>query len=121
MAGVEDLPVQEKNSLKTMFNPPHPGEVLVQYLGGMSVVDAAAKIGIGQEHLARLIHGQTSIDPKLAVKLGRAFGTSPELWTGMQSAHDNRMPSSMVPEIHSSLKDLADGQVTPYQFGDAKE
>ena len=72
----------------SMHNPPHPGEVLVEYLGGKSLRDAAAKIGIGQEHLARLIDGQADIDAKLSAKLARAFGTSMDLWTGLQVAFD---------------------------------
>lgn len=104
-----------------MHNPPHPGQVLVEYLGGLSVADAAVKIGIEQEHLARLIDGQVSIDRTLASKLGQAFGTSAELWTGMQSAYDNGLPLSVAREIHASLQELAEGKVLPYKFGRSNE
>ena len=71
-----------------MSHPPMPGSVLAQYLGGLGLADAAAKIGIGQEHLSNLVTGAASIDASLAAKLGRAFGTSPDLWIGMQTAFD---------------------------------
>lgn len=73
-----------------MHDPPVPGAVLAQHLGGLSMQDAAAKIGIGQEHLANLIIGVARIDDSLATKLGRALVTSPDLWKGLQTAYDNR-------------------------------
>lgn len=73
-----------------MHDPPVPGAVLAQHLGGLSMQDAAAKIGIGQKHLANLISGVARIDDSLASKLGRALGTSPELWTGLQTAYDSK-------------------------------
>jgi addiction module HigA family antidote len=71
-----------------MVDPPAPGAVLAQYLEGLSLADAAAKIGIGQAHLSNLITGTASIDGNVATKLGRALGTSPDLWGGLQSAFD---------------------------------
>lgn len=73
-----------------MHDPPVPGAVLAQHLGGLSMQDAAAKIGIGQKHLANLISGVARIDDSLASKLGRALSTSPELWTGLQTAYDSK-------------------------------
>ena len=71
-----------------MHNPPHPGEVPAEYLEGVSLVDAAAKIGVDQDSLDRLLGGKSSIDVPMSTKLGRALGTSTELWLGLQSAHD---------------------------------
>lgn len=71
-----------------MHNPPHPGEVLAEYLDGLSLADAAVKIGIDQDSLDRLLGGKSSIDAPMATKLGRALGTSAELWVGLQSVHD---------------------------------
>lgn len=35
--------------------------------------------------------GSTTIGANLAIKIGRATGTSPALWTGLQSAYDARV------------------------------
>nr|MDP2191460.1 HigA family addiction module antitoxin [Rhodoferax sp.] len=75
-----------------MQNPPHPGEVLKEYLGSLSLADAAEKIGIDQDGLSRLLAGQSRIDRVIAAKLGRAFGTSAQLWVGLQSAFDASNP-----------------------------
>lgn len=71
-----------------MRNPPHPGKVLKEYLGDITVTAAAAHLGVGRITLQRVISGATRISPDLAYRLGSAFGTSPELWAGMQLQYD---------------------------------
>jgi addiction module HigA family antidote len=69
-----------------MHNPPHPGEVLREYLGETTVTDAAAavKLGINRVTLNRIVTGVSGILPDMAYRLGAAFGTSPEMWAGKQ-------------------------------------
>jgi addiction module HigA family antidote len=71
-----------------MFNPPHPGEVLRDYLGKVSVTDAARHLGITRAALSRILNGSAGISAEMALRLAEALGTSPELWTGMQAQHD---------------------------------
>jgi len=71
-----------------MFNPPHPGEILREYLGDRSVTDAARHIGVTRVGLSRILNGAAGISADMALRLSEAFGTSPELWIGMQSQHD---------------------------------
>jgi addiction module HigA family antidote len=71
-----------------MHNPPHPGEVLREYLGEISVTDAAMKLGVNRVTLSRVVTGSSGISPDMAYRLGEAFGTSPELWAGMQMQYD---------------------------------
>lgn len=71
-----------------MHNPPHPGEVLREYLGDVTVTEAAAKLGVGRVTLQRVVSGSAGISPAMAYRLGDAFGTSPELWAGMQLQFD---------------------------------
>jgi addiction module HigA family antidote len=71
-----------------MHNPPHPGEVLREYLGDISMTSAAAKLGVGRVTLQRVVSGAAGISPDMAYRLGAAFGTSPELWAGMQLQFD---------------------------------
>ena len=41
-----------------MFNPPHPGDVLTEYLpAGMQVTEAATKLGISRVTLSRVLNG----------------------------------------------------------------
>ena len=39
-----------------IFNPAHPGEVLRDYLGEMSVAEAAARPGVTRAHLSRILN-----------------------------------------------------------------
>ena len=71
-----------------MHNPPHPGEVLREYLGDVTVTDAATRLGVGRVTLQRVVTGAAGISPDMAYRLGSAFGTSPELWAGMQLQYD---------------------------------
>jgi antitoxin HigA-1 len=71
-----------------MFNPPHPGSVLRDYLGEMQVVDAAKHLGVSRVTLSRVLNGSASISADMAIRLSEALGTSPDLWAGMQSQYD---------------------------------
>lgn len=74
-----------------MFNPPHPGEILREdYLAplGLSVTEASKGLGISRKGLSEILNGRTGISPAMAVKLSRAFGTTPELWLTLQSQYD---------------------------------
>ena len=71
-----------------MHNPPHPGEVLREYLGETTVTAAAVKLGINRVTLNRIVTGVSGISADMAYRLGVAFGTSPEMWAGMQLQYD---------------------------------
>ena len=71
-----------------MHNPPHPGEVLREYLGDMTVTEVAAHLGVSRVTLQRVVTGAAAISPDMAYRLGTAFGTSPEFWAGMQLQYD---------------------------------
>lgn len=71
-----------------MHNPPHPGEVLKEYIGDLSVTEVAAHIGVSRATLQRIVNGAAGISVDMAYRLGAAFGTGPELWAGMQLEYD---------------------------------
>lgn len=71
-----------------MHNPPHPGEVLKEYLGDRTVTETAARLGVSRATLSRIVSGASGVSLDMAFRLGEAFGTSPELWAGMQLQHD---------------------------------
>lgn len=71
-----------------MHNPPHPGEVLREYLGEVTVTEAAVKLGVNRVTLSRVVTQSAGISADMAFRLAQAFGTSPELWAGMQMQYD---------------------------------
>lgn len=76
----------------TMHNRPHPGEVLAEQLGveglGLTVGEAALKLGMSRPALSRVLNGHAAISTKLALTLeANRIGTA-ELWLRMQMRYD---------------------------------
>ena len=74
-----------------MHNPPHPGEIVkwecLEPLG-LSVTRAAKGLGITRQALSDLINGKAGVSVEMAIRLSKAFGSTPETWLGMQMAYD---------------------------------
>ena len=73
------------------FDPPHPGEILQEfYLDplGLTVTSASEKLLISRPNLSAIINGRAGISPLMALKLAKAFNTSPQLWINLQSSYD---------------------------------
>lgn len=74
-----------------MHNPPHPGEVLrdlcLEPLG-ISVTAAAKALGVARKTLSSILNGHSGISPEMAIRLGKAFDTTPESWLNQQVQYD---------------------------------
>lgn len=71
-----------------IFNPAHPGEVLRDYLGDLSIKEAASRLGVTRAHLSRILNGHAGISAAMSLRLSAALRTSPEFWLRMQVQHD---------------------------------
>ena len=71
-----------------MHNPPHPGEVLREYLGEVTVTEAAQRVYVTRAALSRILNGSSGISVDMALRLSDALATSAELWAGMQLQYD---------------------------------
>jgi addiction module HigA family antidote len=74
-----------------MYKPAHPGEVLKElYLEplGLTITTAAESLGITRKTLSELTNGRSGISTSMALRLSKAFGTTPELWLNMQQNYD---------------------------------
>lgn len=72
----------------TQFNPPHPGEVLQEYIEGHTVTEFARHLDIDRTTLSRLLHGKSDLSADVALRLEAALGTSASMWLGMQRDYD---------------------------------
>jgi addiction module HigA family antidote len=74
-----------------MKNPVHPGSVVrhdcLEPLG-LSVTAAAKALGVSRQALNNLVNGSSGISPEMAIRLSKAFGSTPETWLRMQLAYD---------------------------------
>jgi addiction module HigA family antidote len=74
-----------------MRNPPHPGGIVrLQCLDPLklSVTEAAKGLGVTRQALSDLVNGKAGISSDMAIRLSKAFASSPETWLGMQMAYD---------------------------------
>ena len=74
-----------------LTNPMHPGEVLDElYLQplDMSAGKLAKALGVPRTRVERIVKGLTSVTPDTAVRLAKAFDTTPHLWMNMQTSYD---------------------------------
>ena len=71
-----------------IFNPAHPGEVLRDYLGGITVGEAAKRLGVTRAHLSRILNGRANITAAMSLRLSAALGTSADFWLRMQVQRD---------------------------------
>jgi addiction module HigA family antidote len=94
--------------MSIMFNPPHPGEVLREYLGDISVTTAANALGVTRAALSRILNGHAGISAEMAVRLSISLDTSAELWVNLQSQYDLWTASQQSrPEIKKLTQSLA--------------
>ncbi len=74
-----------------MFNPPHPGIILgedcIKPLG-LTIKEAAFKLGVTRQNLSDIVNGKTAISPAMALKIAKAFNSDPEFWLNMQLKYD---------------------------------
>lgn len=76
---------------KIMHEPLHPGEVLKEaYLEtlGLSITDTAKALKVTRKTLSSIINKKSGISPVMAVRLSKAFDTTPQLWLNIQQSYD---------------------------------
>lgn len=77
--------------MSTMYNPPHPGEILkedVLEAEGVNVTEAARQLRVTRVTLSRLLNAKAGVSVDMALRLAQWLGTTPEVWLRMQDAHD---------------------------------
>jgi addiction module HigA family antidote len=55
---------------------------------GLSVTAGANVLGVTRQALSNVINGKSGISPEMAIRLTKAFGSTPETWLRMQLAYD---------------------------------
>lgn len=71
--------------------PAHPGGIIKrQHLEplGLSVAGLARILGVSRKTLSKIVNERGAVTPDMALRLSRAFDTSPGLWLNLQQAHD---------------------------------
>ncbi|MHC1700596.1 MAG: HigA family addiction module antitoxin [Humidesulfovibrio sp.] len=71
--------------------PTHPGALIrLDYMEpfSLSVTALAERLGVSRKHLSGIVNERAGVTPDMALRLSRAFGTTPGLWLNLQQAVD---------------------------------
>lgn len=77
--------------IKQGMKPIHPGQILKEiYLEPLNLnqTDAAINLGVTRKTLSMLLNGRQGVSAEMALRLSKAFNTTPELWLNMQRDYD---------------------------------
>ena len=71
--------------------PAHPGRIIKGlYLEEFSITisDLAKVLGVSRKTVSKIVNERGAISSGMALRLSRAFNTSPELWLNLQRNYD---------------------------------
>ena len=91
--------------------PIPPGEILLEEFmlpNGISQNRLARDIDVNPARVNDIVHGRSAITAAIALRLGKYFGTTPELWLNLQSDYDlRRARTKDWPRVESRVRILA--------------
>ena len=100
--------------------PVHPGEILLEDFMkplGLSQYRLAKEINVYPRRINEIVHGKRAISADTALRLGRYFNTSAEVWMNLQAHYDLECARDKVElQIESEVEPLAvtsDGVLQP--------
>lgn len=82
-----------------LLEPIHPGEILrEEFLIPMniSINRLARDIAVPPGRISEIVNGKRSVTADTALRLARFFGTSPDVWLGLQVEYDLRVARRIV-------------------------
>ncbi len=71
--------------------PTHPGGILRRHYIeplSISITELAGELEVSRKTLSKIINEHASITTDMALRLSRAFNTTPELWLNLQQNYD---------------------------------
>jgi addiction module HigA family antidote len=91
-----------------LLDPIPPGEILYEEFMrplGISINALARDIDVPPNRISEIIHGKRAITADTALRLGKYFNVSPELWLGLQTDYDIRVARRTIwPEIEPRIR-----------------
>jgi addiction module HigA family antidote len=71
--------------------PVHPGRILLKHYIeplDLKIVDLASNLGVSRKAVSAIVNEHKAITSDMALRLSKAFGTTPELWLNLQRNYD---------------------------------
>ncbi len=82
-----------------LLPPIPPGEILLEEFikpFGLSINKLAREIEVPPGRISEIIHARRAITADTALRLGRYFGVSPEIWLNLQADYELRLAQRKV-------------------------
>lgn len=79
----------------------HPGEILLEEFMkplGLSINRLSRDLVVPPGRISAIVNGKRAISADTALRLGKYFGVSPEVWVGLQADYDLRVAQRLVGE-----------------------
>lgn len=79
---------------RKLLEPIHPGEILLEEFMkplGVSINKLARDVDVPPGRISEIINGKRSVTADTALRLGRYFGVSPEIWLNLQADYELRV------------------------------
>jgi antitoxin HigA-1 len=95
-------------SKRRLLEPIHPGEILLEEFMkplGISINMLARDIVVPPGRISAIVNCKRAITADTAIRLGRYFGTSPEVWMGLQADYELRIAQRTIgPEVKKRVQ-----------------
>jgi len=89
------------------LEPIHPGEILLEDFMkpmGISINRLSRDIAVPPGRVSAIVNGRRAITADTAIRLGRYFGTTPEVWMGLQADYELRIALRTIgPEVEKRV------------------
>ena len=82
-----------------LLKPIHPGEIMLEeFMRPMdiSINRLASDIAVPPCRISTIVNGKRAITADTALRLGKYFGVSPEVWMGLQADYDLRVAQRAI-------------------------
>ena len=77
-------------AIKANFEPAHVGSFIKDMIipDGMTVTEAARRLGVGRPALSQLLNENASLSPEMALRVEKVFGVKMDTLLRMQARYD---------------------------------
>lgn len=89
--------------------PIHPGEYVREALEelGLTQAELAKTLGVSPMRISHLVREERPVTADLALRLGQAFGQSPQYWLNLQAGYDLKLAQARIAGELANIPRLA--------------
>ena len=89
--------------------PIHPGEYIREALAdlGLTQTALAQALGVSAMRISHLVREERPVTAEMALRLGQAFGQSPQYWLNLQVDYDLKIAKAVFKDSLRQVRELA--------------